>query len=195
MNGASSRIVEHQSFRYYFCMYKFIVAFFIIWSSGVWAQEEPGAENAGANIQYEGGAIIGSLLPNQISGVTEIMGLGGARVGYRLNSSVIAEAGAVMGNGHGAQYKDMFMSFRVDVPVENLVGILYVGPDLVYFKGNGNPKDTMQIGGHVGGGILAHAGGSLWVRTDMKFNVKPGTSMYLSLSLMFRFGDSGGGGN
>lgn len=176
-------------------MHKFIIVIFIIWSSGVWAQDEAGADNTGANLTYEGGAVIGSLLPNQVSGVTEIMGLGGARVGYRLNSSVVAEAGAVMGNGHGAQYKDLFMSFRVDVPVENLVGIMYVGPDFVYFKGNGNPKDTMQIGGHVGGGILAHAGGSLWIRTDMKFNVKPGTSMYLNLALMFRFGDGGGGGS
>lgn len=190
MSGASSRIVEHQSFRYTFIMHKLLLATLMMLSVGAWAQNEGG--DTGQNIQYEAGALIGSLLPNQISGITEIMGLGGARVGYRLNSSVMGEAGAVMGNGHGAQFKDVFMSFRVDVPVENLVGILYVGPDLVYFRGNGSKKDAIQIGGHVGGGVMAHAGGSLWVRADMKFNVKPGTSMYLSLSLMFRFGDSGG---
>lgn len=184
-------------------MHKIFIASLIFFSSVTWAQAEggpggAGADATGANTQYEASFNIGNLLPNQIPGITEITGLGGIRAGYRLSPIVVSEAGLTMGNGHGAQYKDIYISARIDVPVENLVGHLYIGPDFIMYKGaakgNVKEKDKMQIGGHLGGGIMAQIGGSLWVRTDMKFNVKPGTSMYLSIGFMWRFGTAGGGG-
>lgn len=148
---------------------------------------------ASAAGSYEAGLLIGSLLPNQINGVTEIMGLGGVRGGFRLAPQAWAEGELVTGNAHGQSWRNVGADIRMDIPVENLVGIAYIGLDLVQFSGPGD-SSQFDFGGHVGGGLLAHLGGSIWMRSDMKFGFSPGTSMMISLAFMWRFGDAGSGG-
>lgn len=143
----------------------------------------------GSNAKYEFGIDIADLLPDQIGGVSEIMGLGGARVGFRLAPLNYAEFNLFSGNGDGQQWRDFSADIRTDLPIENLLGLAFVGLDAYDFKGRGQGK-RLIFGGHVGGGLQAHVGGPIWVRADMKFGFSPGTSLVISLGLTWRFGDS-----
>lgn len=141
---------------------------------------------------FEGALIIGSLLPNQISGVTEIMGLGGLRMGTRIAPAGWLEGSLLMGNGDGQSWRNGNVDVRMDIPVENLVAIAFIGLDIVQYEGPGQ-SSTIDFGGDVGGGIQANVGGDIWIRTDMKFQFNPGTSLMIGLSFMWRFGGGGAG--
>ena len=156
---------------------------------------DPAAENAAASAtgNWEMGFHLGTLLPNQVSGVSEIMGLGGVRGGMRLGPNGWLEAGFISGNGDGQQWKNIVTNLRMDVPVENLVGIAMVGFDVVQSKGP-DEGGNINFGGHVGAGIQAVMGTNVWLRTDMKFGFSPGTSLYVGFGMTYRFVDDGPGG-
>lgn len=169
----------------------------LLFSCALWAAEEgsPGGERAaGTNARYELGAHVGNLLPNHIDGVTEILGLGGFRGAMRIAPLTYAEAGMILGNGNGVEWKNVHVDVRMDIPVENLVGVAYVGFDTLYYKGNDGETRT-GFGGHAGGGIQALLSGALWVRGDMKFGFSPGTSLYVGFGLVFRFGGGASSGS
>src|SRR6185437_3631228 len=109
----------------------------LLLSFSVHAQDDGGKEDlTGKNKLYEFGLHTGNLLPSQITGVTEIMGLGGVRAGFRFAPFTYAEGGVVMGNGNGVQWKNMHIDVRMDMPVENLVALAYVGADSTYYSGD-----------------------------------------------------------
>jgi hypothetical protein len=156
------------------------VVFLFAVSGRAWAQAD-----AGSSSTYEIGFHLGDLLPNQIPGVTEIMGMGGLRGGYRLSPVAVSELGFTTGNGDGAQYKNIDFGLRLDMPLDTLVGFVLLGVDITNYKGVGADPVTAG-GGHIGGGIMTSLGGSVWIRSDMKFVFNPGISMYIDFSLLFR---------
>jgi hypothetical protein len=141
----------------------------------------------GSKALYEMGFELGNLLPNQIPGVTEILGLGGVRGGFRIAPQTYAEAGILMGDGHGVEWKDAHIDARMDIPVENLVGLAYIGADTVYYRG-ADANTHVIFGGHAGGGVQAQLSGNLWFRGEMKFSFNPGTSLYVGGGFEFRWG-------
>lgn len=151
------------------------------------AQDVGGSRPQGSDAPFEFGFNLGNLLPNQISGVEEIMPLGGVRAGYRLAGGGYAEAGFIAGNAEGVKWKNAHLDIRMDIPIENLLAVAYVGADSVYYQGVGHGHKLI-FGGHAGGGIMAHLGGSAWFRADMKFSFSPGTSLYIGAGLVFRLG-------
>jgi hypothetical protein len=148
--------------------------------------------SSGGDARYELGFHLGNLLPNQIEGVTEIMGIGGGRMGFRLSPGTYFEGGMIAGNGEGAQWKNAHLDLRMDTPVESLVAIAYIGGDTVIFKGADHGQ-KLVFGGHAGGGIQAHMGGVAWFRGDMKFGFGPGTSLYIGFGVVLRMGGGGSG--
>jgi len=161
--------------------------FLTVFFQSVQAQNSGSQEDAtGANVISEFGLSSGKILPNQIPGMTEIIGLGGFRFGYRVAPRVFIEGGASTGNGEGVRYKNGFLSLRADIPVETIVGTVFAGGDVIHYEGVGREVKTFG-GGHVGGGVLALLGGTVWFRSNMKFVVNPGTSMYIDFGLTFRF--------
>lgn len=144
------------------------------------------SDPTGSNITWEWGLHAGNLLPNQIPGLTEITGLGGVRGGYRLAPGAFLESGLATGSGEGATWTNLHLAVRAEIPVETIVGIVFAGVDGIYYQGVGQEKKLFG-GGHVGGGVQALLGGSVWFRSNMKFTVNPGTSMYIDFGLMFRF--------
>lgn len=134
---------------------------------------------------FEMGFHVGNLLPNQIEGISEIMGLGGARMAVRLNPGSYFEAGFITGNGEGQEWKNIHASIRMDIPVENILALAYVGADNYYYKGS-TTGQKLVFGGHAGGGVMAHLTGSVWFRTDMKFAFSPGTSLYFGFGFQWR---------
>ncbi len=163
---------------------KLILTVVAILYGTVFAQASDG-DKTGSNTNFEIGAHIGNLLPSDIAGLTEITGLGGFRLGYRLGPMVVSEATVAMGNGDGASYRNASLGLRFDVPVESFVGFLFIGADVTNYSGVGRASSTLG-GGDVGGGIMTELGGALWLRSDMKFTFNPGTSMYIDFSFLFR---------
>jgi hypothetical protein len=162
------------------------------------AAQEPEDERTkdltGQNVGYEVGVHVGNLLPNQISGVTEITGLGGARIGYKVGQLTFIEGGATMGNSNGVEWKNVDLSLRMDIPVEHLVGMAYIGPDVNYYKASTSEKSKLIFGAHAGGGMQTKLGRFTWFRADMKFGVSPGTSLYIGFGFVFRMPGAGAGG-
>ena len=118
------------------------------------------------------------------------MALGGVRMGLRMAPESYFEAGFITGNGEGVEWKNVHVDIRMDIPIENLLAVAYVGADAAYYKGNGQ-STKLIFGGHAGGGIMGHVGGPTWFRGDMKFSFSPGTSLYIGVGLVFRLGSAG----
>jgi hypothetical protein len=168
--------------------------FLMIFESRVLAQPTGSGAGAGSpqgsDAPFEAGFHLGNLLPNQISGVDEIMALGGIRMGLRLAPLSYFEVGLISGNGEGVEWRNAHVDIRMDIPMENLLAVAYVGADAAYYKGVGQ-GDKLIFGGHAGGGIMGHVGGPAWFRGDMKFSFSPGTSLYIGVGLVFRLGAAG----
>jgi hypothetical protein len=149
-----------------------------------------GGAAVSASGTYEVGMHLGTLLPNQIGGVSEIMSLGGIRGGVRIAQQGWWESGLITGNGEGQTWRNIHTDIRMDIPYENLVGIAGVGLDIIQFSGP-STSSTLDFGGHVNLGVQANLGGSIWFRTDMKFGFSPGTSLYIGFGLTYRGGAGG----
>lgn len=162
-----------------------VLAFFAFYAE---AQAEGGG---GGGSAYEAGLHTGFLLPNHIEGVTEIMALTGFRAAMRFPGDFFIEAGAMAGNGDGQQWKNVHLDGRLDFPVESIVAMTYFGADMNYYSGPGI-TNTVNFGAHLGGGFKSEIGRGTWLRTDMKFNGQPGTSLFFGFGLEFHFGGSAG---
>lgn len=133
---------------------------------------------------------IGSLLPNQIDGVTEILPVFGGRYGLGSRIGTI-EFGAGNSHAEGVDFSTLSMSLRGDVPVgDGLEGLIYGGIDFNWYRPVDQTDRKSETGFHIGAGGLLMVSDSLWLRTDLKFMGGPGTSLYLLFGLLFR--SSGG---
>jgi len=148
-------------------------------------------ELTGKNVGFEAGFHVGKLLPNQIDGVTEILSLGGINAGFRLSPDSFAQFAFTTGNGSGAEWKNFSAGARLEMPIEMLVGIAYLGVDSTYYKAAGSSDSKLIFGAHTGGGVMSLLGGSTWFRADMKFGVSPGTYLFIGFGFIFRFPGSG----
>ena len=142
----------------------------------------------GENVGMEWSFHLGRLLPNQITGIEEILPMWGGRFGLKTGRGFV-EMGAAFANALNTRITTLSLSHRGHMPVQNLVGHVYYGVDLHHIKAPGSENATILGGGHVGGGILALISNEVWLRGDMKFNVNPGTSLYVGFGIMLRFGD------
>ena len=97
------------------------------------------------------------------------------------------EGGFLAGNGDGTKYGGVHASLRANVPVEDIVGIVYIGMDFLDIE-NINGEKISQGSSHLGGGIISPVVPGIWFRGDMKFNAGPGTSMYINFGLTFILG-------
>ncbi len=160
--------------------------------SGSFAIAQEGQDVTGGNVGSEMGFHVGRLLPDQINGLTEIISGWGVRYGLKTNRGFI-ELGGNFHSGEGSTYNTLSVSMRGDIPVESLVAEVFAGIDLVQISTPLMGESSYMGGGHVGGGIMALVGGDVWFRSDMKFNVNPGTSLYIGFGFEIRFAEGGGG--
>lgn len=131
-------------------------------------------------------AHMGTLLPNQIPGVTEMLPMWGARIGFPRKRSMI-EFGGMHANALGTTYSNASLSLKGTIPLEGVYGIVYGGADFHYYKGPLDTEFKMTGGGHVGGGLGVEIAQYLHFRGEMKFNVNPGTSMYIGFGFEMLF--------
>lgn len=160
-------------------------------TSVAFSQEEQ-ADVTGVNVGSEMGFHVGRLLPDQINGLTEIISGWGVRYGMKTSRGFI-ELGGNFHSGEGSTYNTISISMRGDIPVESLVAEVFGGLDLAQISTPLMGESSYMGGGHVGGGIMALIGGDVWFRSDMKFNINPGTSLYIGFGFVIRFAEGGAG--
>lgn len=171
-----------------------IFIIFFILAVNCYAQTPPagGGENAGPH-GSEFSIHTGPLLPNQIEGMSEIQPVWGLRYGMPTGKGML-EFGLANSRAEGVLYYNFSGSYRYDLVLEEVTGFIYFGLDV--HQWSSPPTDTTRIapGAHVGGGMMLPLGDSIWFRSEMKFNMNPGTALYIGFGLVVRFPGGGGGG-
>lgn len=151
------------------------------------ASAQDGGQAGGDEISL----FLGSMLPNQIDGVTEILPVFGGRYSFGTTFGAI-EAGAMNTHARGVDFTTAEVSLRGDVRAsDGINGIIYVGVDANWYRPEGSTERKLESGLHLGTGMMMLVSNTVWLRTDLKFMGGPGTSLYLLLGLVFK--GSGGG--
>jgi hypothetical protein len=159
----------------------FVLLGFLVHASK--AKAQAGGAEAGSEISL----FVGSLLPNQIDGVTEILPVFGGRYGFATERLGVAEFGFSNTHAEGVDFTILSASLRADLPsIEQFIGSLYGGLDLNWYRPAGSEDRTTETGLHVGAAMAMMINDNLWFRSDLKFNASPGTSMALQFGLVFR---------
>lgn len=154
------------------------------------AQDQNKDDKQKAKPAYLVSAHLGSFLPNQIEGVTEILPMWGASYAFPSRGGFI-EFGGMAASAHGVKYNNAYAEVRGDFPLEDLLVTGGLGVDAHLYTPppsltDPQPKTKASGGGHISGGINAHIADSLWFRVLMKFNISPGTSMYFGFGFEWR---------
>lgn len=147
---------------------------------------------SGSQFGPEVSGYIGTLLPNQISGVTEILPAWGLRYSHPLSFGFV-EAGVRDSHAKGVVWDVVSLDMRFDMnTVEGFTNIFYLGVDMNAYK----PEfrgDRIWIGGaHVGTGLLMKVASTFWIRSDIGLAVSPGTSLFLNIGFAIRTPAGGG---
>ena len=136
------------------------------------------AQEGGAEQASEISLFVGSLLPNQIDGVTEILPVFGGRYGFSTDRLGVAEFGVSNTHAEGVDFTILSASLRADLPaIDQFIGSVYGGVDLSWFRPAGSEDRKTETGLHVGAAMAIMVSDTLWFRSDLKFNASPGTSM------------------
>lgn len=162
-------------------------------SLSVFAQDQNAEDEKTKKFGTVYGLHTGPLLPNQIKGMTEIMPLWGAHYAFPVRKGHL-EIGIANAHAKGVDYYNGSVSMRGDYNIEDMFAIVFAGLDTHYYAPAGEPFG-MFFGAHVGGGFAANLGDLLWFRADMKFNVNPGTALYIGFGLEWRLPEGGEGGD
>jgi hypothetical protein len=172
-------------------------------SSSALAQLDPNqTDETGLTARYktmrnEAGFICGNLLPSAIEGITELMPLCGARLGFKVGQRTFMEPQFLAGAARAQRYIIGSLSFRGDFQYDDLIWSYYGGGDMHYPTRPDNnsvppgESTNFYFGLHVGGAIMAELAESLYFRTDLKCNINPGSSLFIGFSLVLRFNPGG----
>lgn len=151
----------------------------LAFASSVLAQE---AQDTGSDINL----FVGSHLPNQIPGVTEILPVFGARYGLGTGLGKF-EFGFMNTHAQGVDFTTLEASLRGEIPVgEGIVALIYGGADLNYYRPEGEFDRRSEVGLHIGAGALVHVAETFWLRGEFKLMGGPGVSLYMIAGIVFR---------
>ncbi len=128
----------------------------------------------------------GPLIMSQVGGVDDILPSWGARLGLLTKMGTI-ETDTLFAHAYGVTYYVAGLDYRLDIINDYIPVHFLIGGRFDYFKPNNEPKFKIAGGWHYGGGVIEQIGGPWAVRGDFKFRFSPGTSIYISLGLMYRF--------
>lgn len=144
--------------------------------------------------------LCGPFLPNQIEGITESMPLCGGRLGFRTTQNRYLEFTVLSGASRAQRYILGSMSIRGDTAFDDIIASVYIGGDIHYptrpfydaVTGVATGDSTsIFFGGHIGGAMWAELTDGVYVRSDLKFNLNPGTSLFLGFNIVLRFDPTG----
>jgi len=148
----------------------------------------------GSSNQYgaEASGYIGTLLPNQIAGVSEILPVWGLRYSHPVSFGFV-EAGVRDSHAKGVVWDVVSLDLRFDMnTVDGFTNIFYLGADMNAYKPTFRGDRIWTAGGHFGSGLLMKVANSFWIRTDIGLAVSPGTSLFLNIGIALRTPAGGG---
>jgi len=148
------------------------------------------AQDAGAGGTQPAGQGIsittGPILPKNFPVSDEILKSFAVNYDYPIVTAGFLEGGMLFSNSHGIHYQNINVSYRADMPFQDLTVFALGGIDLMRMKREGDSFN--YYGGiHLGGGMLAHIVAQTYLRMEMRFNLHPGTLMLFNFGLEFRF--------
>lgn len=156
----------------------------VLWPGVVWAQSDIAPPD-------EISLFVGSHLPSEIEGVTEVIPVVGARYGVGLRRTGHLEFGLSNSRAKGVDFANFDLGLRGSVTLdEGIEGIFGVGGDASYYIPVGETKRRIAGGFHAQAGLMVMATRSLWFRGDLKYMGGPGSSVFVLLGLAFQLGDS-----
>lgn len=143
-----------------------------------WAQEADGSDDISL--------YVGSMLPNQIDGVTEILPVFGGRYGFGTKIGTV-EVGGANTHAEGVDFTTISGSLRGDFDLgDGMSGLIYGGMDWNWYIPAGATDRQSETGFHIGTGALMSVTQNLALRADLKFMGGPGTSLYLLFGVLFK---------
>ena len=160
-----------------------IVVSLLSFSIESWSQDS-GATPHGDDISL----FIGSMLPNQIDGVTDILPVFGGRYGFQTGLGTI-EAGGSNTHAKGVDFTNLDLSLRGEQPVApGVSGLIYGGADFNWYIPQGSSDRQSVWGFHLGVGGAMTVTDTVSLRGDIKFMAGPGTSLLFLIGVLFRTG-------
>jgi hypothetical protein len=130
---------------------------------------------------------LGYLLPNQITGVTEVMPVFGFRYAYPLATAFDLESGIENTHADGVDFTSLTVDLRGEFePVPQFLAVFYAGASFYWYIPSGQTDRQTDWGGNAGLALMTGLTDTLWLRGDLKFNANPGTSLYIGFGLAFR---------
>jgi hypothetical protein len=167
------------------------------------APDDNGVNPRFSMMTKEVAAVCGVFLPSDIPGITEYMSLCGARFGFKIGPKTTMEPQLIAGAGKSQRYILGSLSFRGDFQLDDIIGSVYGGPDIHYATAPITDPTGLAVGEQTNLYFGAHLGGAVWwefsenfyLRTDLQFNLNPGTSLFVGFSLVMRFDPSSGQDN
>lgn len=144
-----------------------------------------GSDSSEMNFQF------GDMLPDQIDGVTEILPMFGFLYSTSIAGAML-ELGFLNAHASGVDYTQFPIRGRYDIPIDQYLNVIvYAGPELNYYTQLGTDSRTSIVGFNLGGGFIYHIMDTLWFRSEMKFSVNPGDSLYVGFGFTWRSGSGG----
>jgi len=129
---------------------------------------------------------IGSMLPNQVDGVSEILPMFGGRYGFGTKIGTF-ELGGANAHAEGVDYTLVDGSLRGDFDLgDGMHGLIYGGMDWSYWIKERSTDRQSETGFHIGTGATMSVSPNVSLRADFKFLGGPGTSLWLLIGVMFR---------
>ena len=159
-----------------------IVLSTLAFSSGAFAQDSGTPHGDDVSL------FIGDMLPNQISGVSDILPVFGGRYGFQTGLGTI-EAGGANSHAQGVDFTTLDLSLRGEQPIaQGVSGLIYGGADFNWYIPEGSTDRQTAWGFHIGVGGAMAVTDTLSLRADIKFMAGPGTSLYFLVGALFRTG-------
>lgn len=144
------------------------------------------AQSTGPGYGDDVSLFIGSMLPNQIDGVTEILPVFGGRYGLSTSAGFV-DFGLANTHAEGVDFTTLSLSLRGEIPAgDGISGIVYAGADLNWYAPMHSESRKTDTGLHIGAGAMMLVTESFWLRSELKFMGGPGTSLYLLFGAVFR---------
>ncbi|MES2856075.1 MAG: hypothetical protein V4692_09440 [Bdellovibrionota bacterium] len=129
---------------------------------------------------------MGTMLPNQIDGVDEILPVFGGRYSFDTNIGMI-ELGGTNSHARGIDFTTIEANLRHDVPIdEGVIGLIGGGLDFNWYIPKNESSRKAETGFNITAGGMMSVSQTFWLRTDLKFMGGPGTSLTLLFGFVFR---------
>lgn len=130
---------------------------------------------------------LGSSLPNQIEGVTEILPVFGFRYMYPFGGGFGGEVGLENVHAKGVDFTSATFDVRGDVDLgDRMMAVGYGGATFNYYSPVNQSDRIAEWGGNVGGAFMLGVTDNLWLRSDLRLSFNPGSSLYIGFGLAFR---------